>query len=145
MEDLKEISTQFEAVKLSMRHTKDGHCLTLAINPHDTPHELLQDYLGQRYQVVMVRIGEEGQPVASAQKEEGRRAVNTAAALCKDPQFQSWLAYTGNAEEIGEEHAVKALREMLKVKSRSELMNNAEARKTLAAIRDEFAASFRRR
>jgi hypothetical protein len=48
---------QFEAVKMALKQNKDGYVLTMSIHPDEIPDELMRDFVGARYQVVMVRLG----------------------------------------------------------------------------------------
>jgi hypothetical protein len=143
--DFNELSTKFECVKIGFRHSKDGHILQLAIHPDDTPHDLLKDFLGQRYLAVLVRMDADDQPVADKGKEEGKKAINMAMALCKDEEFQMWMASAGMAEEPTEEAAVNGLKDYLGIKSRKDLLTDKAARERLAGLRAEFAAQFARR
>ena len=136
--DYEEISTKFECVKLGMRHTKDGHVISFAINPHDTPQELMTDPLGQRYIIVAVRLDGEDKPVAPEITEEGKRAVALAGTLCGDEMFQEWLCISGETDKYSEEAASVAMRRLLGVASRAELKTNAGARQKLKEIRDNF-------
>ena len=52
----------FECVKVSLRQNKEGFMLTLAIHPDDLNQDLVRDFVGSRYAVAMVRIGEDEQP-----------------------------------------------------------------------------------
>ncbi len=142
--DVREINTQFEAVKLGMRHTKDGHILALAINPDDTPDDIMRDRLGQRYMVVLVRINDHEMPVASPDQEEGIRAVKLAGALCSDPEFQMWMVTSDFANDATEDEAAQGVRTFCGVKSRAELRMNKTARMKLAKLRDMFTTSYRR-
>lgn len=144
MEDIREISTKFEAKKIGMRHTKDGHVFYMACHPDDTPADLMQDPLGQRYMFVAVRLDDNDQPVDTPKNEEGRRAVKLAGTLCANEEFQNWLVVSNLADEVNEESATKALRKYLGITSRKELMSNEEARRRLLALRADFAASWRR-
>lgn len=141
--DFAEISTKFECVKLGMRHTKDGHVISFAINPHDTPADLMADPLGQRYMIVAVRLNGNDEPVASEQDEEGKKAIRLAGALCSDDKFQEWLVMNQSIDDMSEEAASVFMRQHLGVKSRKELRFNAEARRRLAGLRDEFMAAIR--
>ena len=44
---------QFEAIKTSLKQSKDGYILTLAVHPDDLPDDLMRDFIGSRYVVVM--------------------------------------------------------------------------------------------
>ena len=54
---------QFEGMKTALRQTKDGYSLTLAVHPDDLPDDLMRDFVGSRYMVVMVRVGDNEQPM----------------------------------------------------------------------------------
>jgi len=49
---------QFEAVKVALKQNKDGYVLTLNVHPDEVPDSLLRDFVGARYQVVMVRLSD---------------------------------------------------------------------------------------
>lgn len=145
MTDIREAHTQFEGVKIAMTQDKNGHILKMSIHPNDTPEDIMRDPVGTRYMVVLVRLNEQDQPVASQSNEDGRRAVALAGTLCSDEDFQGWLVSVNEAEELNEVAASVALRRMLHVTSRKELKTDREARQRLLAIRDEFVATYRRR
>ena len=54
---------QFEGIKTAFRQTKDGYNLTLAVHPDEVPTDLITDFVGSRYMVVMVRLGDDDQPL----------------------------------------------------------------------------------
>ena len=82
---------QFEGVKVALKQDKSGYVLTLSLHPDDIPEELLRDFVGSRYQVVMVRIGGDEQPMDRQDEFEGNKAIRTAGMLCKDPKFWKYL------------------------------------------------------
>jgi hypothetical protein len=143
MTDFEELSTKFECVKLGMRHTKDGHVISFALNPHDTPHELMSDPLGQRYLIVAVRIDGNDEPVAAAGDEEGRKAIKLAGTLCSDDKFQQYLTMKQCIDDMSEEAAAAFLRKHLGIASRKDLRHNAAARAKLIGLRDEFMYAMR--
>ena len=53
---------QFEAVKVALKQDKTGYMLTLNIHPDEIPEGLMRDFVGARYQVVMVRLNGEEKP-----------------------------------------------------------------------------------
>lgn len=138
MEDVREIHTQFEAVKVAMTQDKNGHVLKLAIHPNDTPESIMRDPVGTRYMVVLVRVGDEGQPVAAPVDDDGKKAVALAGTLCNDKNFQSWLAVSGEIDDATEEAAAVWMRKYLKIASRKELKVDKEARQRLDGLRSEF-------
>lgn len=145
MTDVREAHTQFEAVKVAMNQDKNGHILKLAIHPNDTPEAIMRDPVGTRYMVVLVRMDDEGNVVASPSDEEGKKAVALAGTLCADQNFQQWLIAVGEIGDMTEVAASTWLRKTLGLTSRRELKDNADARKRLSGIRDEFIAAMRNR
>ena len=69
---------QFEGIKTSLRQTKDGYSLTLSVHPDDLPDDLMRDFVGSRYMVVMVRIGDNEQPLNRELEFPGAHAVKMA-------------------------------------------------------------------
>jgi hypothetical protein len=47
-------TSQFEAVKVSMKQDNSGYVLTLRIHPDEVPEEILRDFVGARYMAVLV-------------------------------------------------------------------------------------------
>ena len=56
------MAVNFEALKVSMRQNKDGYLLTLAVHPDEVPEEIMRDFVGSRYAVAMLRIGDDEMP-----------------------------------------------------------------------------------
>jgi len=48
---------QFEAIKVALKQDKTGYVLTLCMHPDEIPEDLLRDFVGSRYQVVMGHRG----------------------------------------------------------------------------------------
>lgn len=138
MDDFEAISTKFEARKFGMRHSKDGHILSLVVHPQDTPHELLQDLIGQRYLIVAVRLDTDDQPVASPKTQKANAAVASAGELCRDERFMEWLAMTGEIDEMSSDAAAAAVRRLCQVKSRKELATNEQALSRFLDLKENF-------
>jgi hypothetical protein len=81
---------QFEAVKMALKQNKDGYVLTMTVHPDEVPDALLRDYVGARYQVVMVRLADDDTPI-DRREFEGHRAVRLAGVLCREPEFWTFL------------------------------------------------------
>lgn len=142
--EIKDIASRFEAIKIAMTQDKNGFVLKLSIHPNDAPEDVLRDPVGTRYGIALVRIDEHENPVASQQTEEGLRAVRLAAALCHDPEFQAFMMAAGYADDVNEAATIDGLRSHLGIVSRAELKTNRDARMKLAQLRDMFVSSFRR-
>lgn len=129
---------QFEAVKVALKQDKTGYVLTLCMHPDEIPEDLLRDFVGSRYQVVMVRLNGTDQPIDRQNEFAGDRAIKIAGALCRDEAFWTYLYETGEIEKSDPNMATEWLRERLGVKSRAELKDNHEARLRLDSINMEF-------
>ena len=128
---------QFEGVKVALKQDKTGYVLALSMHPDDIPEDLLRDFVGARYQVVMVRIGADESPL---NREEfiGDKTVRIAGLLCRDPKFWKYLYDGGQIFEEEEEMATDWLRHRLNIKSRSELKTREIARSEFYIILEEF-------
>lgn len=138
---------KFEAVKTSFRQTRDGYHLTLVLHPNDVPNELYTSWVGTRYQCVMVELNDQDRPVEREGVDEGRRAVATAAQLCRSANFQNYLGSLGVQTEEEDYHhgpeaiAAMRLRNLCGVESRAELAHNKLARESLEALKQAYLGS----
>jgi len=128
---------QFEGVKMAMKQDRSGYVLTLNVHPDDVPEPLLRDFVGARYQVVMVRLDGEERPI-NRDAEYARDAVRTAGILCRDPAFAAYLYESGLVFEKTEMAAIQWLKEELDIESRSELKENFLAAEKLKVIAQEY-------
>ena len=140
----------FEGVKIAMRQDKNGYILTLSVHPNEVPESLLRDWVGSRYQVAMVQIGDDEMPVVPKNKTEGERYVAKAGLLCKEREFQLFIADRNNipafdviigVEDFNSDNCAECLRRELGIDSRSELMENKEARQQLDMIILDYGKS----
>jgi hypothetical protein len=123
---------QFEAVKVSLKQDRTGFVLTLNIHPDEIPEELMRDYVGARYAVVMARILDD----ESATQYENR--VKRAGILCRTREFQFWLTEQGHTLHKSEEDAVEALYALCGITSRTELNGNSEAKQKFDDMVKEY-------
>ena len=128
---------QFEAVKIAMKQDKTGIILTLNIHPDELPIDLMRDFVGARYQVVMVRLNDENKPM-SRDAEYSRDPVRTAGILCRDKKFAYYLLCGGLIFEANEADATEWLKDALDVKSRTELKEDQQKAKKFWAIYEEY-------
>lgn len=124
-------TSQYEAVKVSMKQDATGYVLTLRIHPDEVPEEILRDFVGARYQVVMVRLASDDQPMTRQPN-----YVQLAGMLCKNSNFREFLIQRGDI--FDPEDATEWLRTSLGVKSRKELEHNQDAVKRLVQINRDF-------
>ena len=129
---------QFEAIKTALKQTKDGYSLSLAVHPDELPDSLMRDFVGARYMVVMVRIGENEQPIVRAQEYPGDTAVKVAGMLCRDPEFWQWLYEKEWLLEKNEKACIEAVSGILGIESRKELKTNEGAREALNNVKRSF-------
>jgi hypothetical protein len=131
---------QFEGVKVALKQDKTGYVLTLSMHPDDIPEELLRDFVGARYQVVMVRLDGHEEPMDRQNEFEGDRAIRIAGLLCRDPKFWAYLYEDNQILEAKEKETTDWLRDYLNIPSRSELKTNPQARILLDKIHKEYTA-----
>jgi len=109
-----------------MKQDKNGYVLTLNVHPDEVPEALLRDFVGARYQVVMVRLNGEDRPI-NRDAEYARDIVRTAGILCRDPKFGEYLLDIGQIFESSESAVTAWLKEELEIDSRRELQEYSEA------------------
>jgi len=127
----------FEAVKMAMRQDRSGYVLTLAVHPDEVPVEMMRDWIGARYQVVMVRLND----VDHAMKRDQdlpQNLARQAGILCKDQMFQKFLVESGEIFDTNEDDATDWLRDAVSIKSRSELQTNQQAARQFLLLNQEF-------
>ena len=130
-------TSQFEAVKIALKQDKTGYILTLNVHPDDLCEDILRDFVGARYQVVMVRLNGEERPI-NRDAEYSRDAVRSAGILCRDPQFAQYLFDIGQIFEMTESAVIAWLKEELDIQSRAELKENQQAAQKLQFVQQEY-------
>lgn len=128
---------EFEAVKIALKQDRSGIILNLNIHPDDVPMDLVKDFVGARYQVVMVRLTDENRPM-NRDTEFQRDAVRAAGILCRDKKFAKFLMETGQIFEEDQNTVIEWIKSELDIQSRSELKENVSAAKRFWAIKTEF-------
>jgi hypothetical protein len=129
---------QFEATKVALKQDKTGYVLTLSMHPDDIPEDLLRDFVGARYQVVMVRLDGNEQPMDRQEEFQGERSIRIAGLLCRDKEFWQYLYEDTQIIEANEKEATDWLREYLHIASRSDLKTNHNARLMLDSLHREY-------
>ena len=129
----------FEAVKIAMKQDKTGHILTLNIHPDELPVPLFRDFVGARYQVVMVRLGEDNKPM-NREQQFAPDYVRMAGMLCRDKSFHLFLVDGGHTFEDTEAAATEWIKEWLGVKSRADIPASNSATQKLLSLYEEFQA-----
>lgn len=129
---------QFEAIKVALKQDKSGYVLTLSMHPDEIPEQLLRDFVGARYQVVMVRLDGNEQPMDKQEEFNGDRAIRIAGLLCRDPNFWKYLYSEERIFDEDSEQATEWVRQYLNVPSRSDLKTNREAQILLDKLHREY-------
>lgn len=129
---------QFEGVKVALKQDKTGYVLTLSMHPDDIPEDLLRDFVGARYQVVMVRLDSNEKPMDPQEEFAGDRALRIAGMLCRDPKFWEYLYSRSDIATKDYESATQWLRFYLELESRSQLKTNVEAQALLDKLYREY-------
>ena len=132
-------TSQFAAVKVSMKQDNSGYVLTLRIHPDEVPEEILRDFVGARYMAVLVRLNEEERPM-NREAELAKDMVRISGMLCRDPQFWEFLSEAGGVIEKSEKEATEWLKDHLKVESRSDIAKSQVATEKMLGVKQEFTA-----
>lgn len=120
---------QFEAQKVALKQDRTGFVLTLSLHPDEAPEELLRDFVGSRYMVVMVRIQDDETPTPY------KNRVSKAGMLCKSLDFQIWIGATSETDAAG------LLCKRCGINSRSELNGNKTAQQEFDAMLKEYESA----
>ena len=128
---------QFEALKVALKQDKTGYILTLCMHPDDIPLELLRDFVGARYQVVMVRVDSDDKPL-DVREFEGDKFVRLAGMMCRDKEFWKYLYDDTQIFSATVTEATDWLRGYLNIKSRKELKHNSLASTLLVKLNREY-------
>ena len=131
-------TSQFEAVKVQLKQDGTGYILTLRVHPDEIDERILRDFVGARYQVVMVRLTDSDEPMVRS--EALLNPIQLAGTLCRNLDFIEYLFTSNEIEEPSEAAATNWLRLKLGVQSRAELKTNREAVIQLRQVNKEFQA-----
>ena len=129
---------QFEGIKTGLRQSKDGFVLSVAIHPDEVPADLVRDFVGARYMVVMVRLGDDDQPMNREGDFPGDTAVKMAGIVCRDPEFWEWLFQKQAIFEKNEAACKEWLHSYLGIESRKELKTDSSARDLFNQLKRTF-------
>jgi hypothetical protein len=131
---------QFEGIKVALKQDKTGYVLTLSMHPDDIPETLLRDFVGARYQVVMVRLDTNEAPIDRQEEFAADRAIRISGMLCRDPKFWEYIFSLGEISTKDYENATQWLRFHLDLESRSQLKTNIEAQVKLDKLYKDYTS-----
>lgn len=126
------MALQFEARKVALKQDRTGYVLTLSLHPDEIPEELLRDFVGARYACALVRIQDDESPTPYNNR------VQRAGMLCRDHDFQRFIAERLVGHPVDEDQAAAALCKQCGITSRSELNGNIKAHVMFDAIVHDF-------
>ena len=129
---------QFEGIKVALKQDKTGYVLTLSMHPDDIPETLLRDFVGARYQVVMVRLDTNEAPIDRQEEFASDRAIRISGMLCRDPKFWEYLFSKSEISTKDYENATQWLRFFLELESRSQLKTNVAAQAKLDILYKDY-------
>jgi len=127
----KDAAQSFESSLMILRKDKNGWVIGFSVHPNDAPNALLTAPLGTRFRVVLFQIGDDEEPVVPPEVREAKKAVAIAGELCRKESFQDFLlgpTQIPHGPINSEEETSRQLRFELGIESRSELLENSEAR-----------------
>jgi hypothetical protein len=130
-------TSQFEAKKVALKQTKDGIVMSLAIHPDELPEELMRDFVGARYMVVMVRLGDDEKPI-NREEYAGAQLVKLAGMLCRDKEFWRYLNEEGLLFNMNESDCIVFLQSYLCINSRSDIKTNFDAQNALKNLYSQY-------
>jgi hypothetical protein len=122
------MALQFEARKVALKQDRTGYVLTLSLHPDEIPEELLRDFVGARYACALVRIQDDESPTMYNNR------VQKAGMLCREENFQEFIAQRLVGHSVDEHQAADALCKQCGIASRSELNGNTRAQEVFDAI-----------
>jgi hypothetical protein len=130
-------SIQFEGIKVGLKQSKDGYVLTMAIHPDEIPDDLVRDFVGARYMVVMVRLGDDEKPM-ERNKKPNEPAVAMAGMLCRNPKFWAFVNEHTEDAVATEGECAEWLKYYFEIDSRADLKTNDKARDRFLKMKERF-------
>jgi len=131
---------QFEGIKVALKQDKTGYVLTLSMHPDDIPETLLRDFVGARYQVVMVRLDTNEAPIDRQEEFAADRSIRISGMLGRDPKFWEYLFSLGEISTKDYETAKQWMRFHLDIESLSYLKTNVQAQIKLDKLYKDYTS-----
>lgn len=129
---------KFEGIKTGLKQSKDGYLLSLAVHPDDLPEDLMRDFVGSRYMVVMVRLGDSDQPINREQFKKADQTVSLAGMVCRDPDFWAYIGIKEHDEVTTEGECAEWFKYFFDINSRAELKTNEIAKDKFLKFKQGF-------
>jgi hypothetical protein len=131
---------QFECLKVALKQDKTGYILTVSIHPDMIPEALLRDYVGARYQAVLVRLDSNEQPMDRQEEFAADRSIRISGMLGRDPKFWDYLFSLSEISTKDYETAKQWMRFHLEIESLSYLKTNALAQTKLDKLYRDYTS-----
>jgi hypothetical protein len=129
---------QFEGIKTGLKQSKDGYILTVAVHPDELPDTLMRDFVGSRYMVVMVRLGDDEKPLDRRDFKKHHPVVAQAGMICRDRDFWNYIEVKFNEVITSEGECAEWFKYYFEVDSRAELKTNESAQAAFIKFKEEF-------
>lgn len=136
--EISEATISFEGVKTSFVQTSKGVKVTFEVNPLEVPNDLVTAPIGQRYMIVIVGIDDDETPIPAPDKSKSITEAQSAGMLCRSVNFQGYMVHLGYADAKTEGQAAGALRDILKIKTRSEIGKDQKVREEWVRLKNQF-------
>lgn len=122
----REAAMQIEVKKDGLSQLQSGEwTLKLKLHATEIPTQLLKAPMGTRYQLVMVEIGDDEEPVAEEKPHCYAKQIST---LCQKPSFRMFCIEQMGADDTTEyESIVSFIRMHCDVESRKEIVEGTTA------------------
>jgi hypothetical protein len=152
-EQLTDAAQAFEGSLMIMRKDKAGWVFGLGVHPNDAPNGILQSPLGTRFHCVLFRIDDDETIVIPEDVRKGKKAVAIAGEMCRQEGFQEFMGARHHRQwrddpnwpkagpNYEEELAAFMLRKEIGIDSRSELLENEDAREKFKQIINDYRGS----
>jgi len=131
---------QFECLKVALKQDKTGYILTVSIHPDMIPEALLRDYVGARYQAVLVRLDSNEQPMDRQDEFAADRSIRISGMLGRNPEFWEYLFSLGEISTKDYETAKQWMRFHLEIESLSYLKTNVLAQTKLDKLYRDYTS-----
>ena len=112
--------------------------LSIAVHPDDIPDDLVKDFVGSRYMVVMVRLDDEDKPIERVKAHNP--TVSMAGMLCRDPEFWNYIALYCEEQISSEADCAEWFKFHFEIGSRAELKTNKEACEAFIKFKEGYDA-----
>ena len=147
MSEIRDAAITFESQSMILRKDKTSWVLGLRVHPDDMPRHILEAPLGTRFQCVLLEINDDETFVIPDEVRKGKKAVAIAGQMCREEMFQNWMLDNwmrdSNRVSVDPDAPVESvtaelLRNHLEIESRSDLLEDEQARDKFRELIKEY-------